>query len=44
MIINTKKVIRIANSIGVTIDKNVANNLKIKRGDLVQVSIKKLRK
>ncbi len=38
-----KKVIGIANSIGVTIDKNISNSLNIKKGDYIQISFKKLR-
>jgi len=39
-----RKVIRIANSSGVTIDKNITNSLKIKPGDYVEVSFKTLKK
>ncbi len=39
---NTKKVIKIANSMGVVIDKNISQQLGVKNGDLVEISFKKL--
>jgi antitoxin component of MazEF toxin-antitoxin module len=41
---NTKKVIRIANSMGVVIDKSIAKSMKLERGDLVEFSFKKIGK
>jgi translation initiation factor IF-1 len=43
--INTiRKVIKIANSSGITIDKQTTNSLKIKPGDYVQISLTTLQK
>jgi len=44
MIRNTKKVIRIANSVGVVIDKSITDSMQIKKGDLVEFSFKKIGK
>lgn len=38
-----KKVIGIANSIGVTIDKSISKSLNINKGDMIMVSFKKIR-
>jgi antitoxin component of MazEF toxin-antitoxin module len=43
MIKNTKRVIGIANSVGVIIDRSIAKNFKIKKGDLVEISFRKLK-
>lgn len=38
----TKKVIQIANSVGVVIDKAIAKNMNVNKGDMVEVSFRKL--
>jgi len=38
----TKKVVRIAQSLGIIIDKPISEKMKIKKGDYVEVDIKKL--
>jgi len=40
---NTKKVIKIANSMGVVIDKTIANSMNLKKGDLIEFSFKKIK-
>jgi hypothetical protein len=37
-----KKIVNIGDSIGIIIDTVIANSLKIKKGDLVEITIKKL--
>jgi len=39
----TKKVIKIAQSIGVIIDKPIVEKMKIKKGDYVEIDIKKIK-
>jgi len=39
----TKKVIKIAQSIGVIIDKPIVEKMKIKKGDYVKIDIKKIK-
>jgi len=39
----TKKTINVAKSLGFVLDKNYAEELKIKKGDLVEISLRKLR-
>lgn len=38
----TKKIIQWGNSLGIIIDKFVLQKLKIKKGDLIEVTIKKI--
>jgi len=40
----TKRAIKIGKSLGVIIDKSIANSLKIKPGDLVEVDFKTLKR
>lgn len=40
----TKKSIKVGKSLGVIIDKSIANSLNIRAGDLVEVSFKSLSK
>jgi len=43
--VNTiRKVIRIANSSGITLDKKITDSMKIKPGDYLEVSFKTLKK
>jgi len=37
-----KKVIGIGNSIAVTIDKSISKSLNIRKGDMIEISFKKL--
>ena len=39
----TKKVVKIAQSIGVIIDKPIVEKMKIKEGDYVEIDIKKIK-
>jgi len=39
----TKKIIQIAQSLGIIIDKPISKKLKLKRGDLVELDIKKIK-
>lgn len=39
----TKKVMQWGNSLGVIIDKIILKKLKIKKGDLVEIEIKKIK-
>ena len=39
----TKKIMQWGNSLGIIIDKIVLDKLKIKKGDLVEVEIKKIK-
>lgn len=43
MIKLTKKIMKWGNSLGIIIDKIIINKLKLKRGDLVEVSLKKIK-
>ena len=38
----TKKLIEIGNSVGIIIDKPLVKKLKLKRGDLLELNIKKV--
>lgn len=38
----TKKVVKIAQSLGVIIDKPILEKMKIKEGDYVEITIKKI--
>ena len=38
----TKKIMQWGNSLGIIIDKVVLDKLEIKKGDLIEISIKKL--
>ena len=40
--ITTKKLTTVGGSVGIIIDKNVLIGLKLKKGDLVQVEVKKV--
>ncbi len=37
----TKKLIKVANSLGIIIDKPIIKKLELEQGDLIEVSIKK---
>ncbi len=37
----TKKIVKIAHSLGIIIDKPVLDKLKLKKGDYIEVNIKK---
>ena len=39
----TKKLVKISSSLGVIIDKPIAEKLKLKTGDLVEITIKKVK-
>ena len=39
----TKKIIKIAYSLGIIIDKPILEKLKVKEGDYVEIDIKKVR-
>ena len=39
----TKKVIQIGDSLGITIEKYILKKLKVKKGELVEISIKKVK-
>jgi len=38
----TKKIVKIAQSLGIIIDKFIVDKLKLKKGDFVEVEIKKI--
>ncbi len=38
----TKKIVKIAQSLGIIIDKPIISKLKLKKGDYVEINIKKL--
>ena len=38
----TKKIVKIAQSLGIIIDKPIINKLKLKKGDYVEINIKKV--
>ena len=38
----TKKIVKVAQSLGVIIDKPIVNKLKLKKGDYIEIDIKKL--
>lgn len=38
----TKKIVKVAQSLGVIIDKPVVDKLKLKKGDYIEIEIKKL--
>ena len=38
----TKKAVKIADSLGIIIDKPIVSKLKIKQGDLLEITIKKI--
>ena len=37
----TKKIVKIAQSLGIIIDKPVVDKLKLKKGDYIEINIKK---
>ena len=39
----TKKILQLGNSLGLVIDKIILKKLKIKKGDLVEIEIKKVK-
>ena len=39
----TKKIIRIAQSLGIIIDKPILEKIKLKKGDYVEIDIKKIK-
>ena len=39
----TKKIVKIAQSFGIIIDKPILNKLKLKKGDYIEIDIKKIK-
>ena len=39
----TKKIVKIAQSLGIIIDKPIVNKLKLKKGDYVEININKFK-
>lgn len=39
----TKKIVKIAQSLGIIIDKPVTEKMKLKKGDYIEINIKKIK-
>ncbi len=39
----TKKIVKIAQSLGIIIDKSILEKIKLKKGDYVEIDIKKVK-
>jgi antitoxin component of MazEF toxin-antitoxin module len=39
----TKKIVKVAQSLGIIIDKPIVNKLKLRKGDYIEIDIKKIK-